>query len=642
MALNYEWLFRSDRLLQFPLTILIACNSDYLHHAIALKRSMDIFSPGFDLVILMVNPTKGDLDKVKIAANESAATSVSVATHVKPELKSWTAKDRQPYFASVRFLFCEELVQRAQCPVVVMDADTLIVNPLNLHIAAVKGSADIALWRRDLEQDGHPEHMKVAACVVAFFPTPNGRRFAAALADRLGAEFAADRPEWFIDQVSLIRTIEAMGSDLIAANLRGSFKDFDKFKLNSIVWSAKGDSKEFSEPFSVVSKILGDSEFEKIQAKRVINTALRKYPQNKVSLFFQSRASLIERLPRSGTFYLPRLDLPWKKSASSKIPPLNEQTNAVRMLWKQFAIWFVNALETQGVRMEVREIPNWEITADRVNTESGDFALLPHRCDFEIPNLSLPVAFYMQEYLPSLFTIDHRGWGAGASVYPLAGDLLSSGPRESFLHYRGQLTAGKLGTKFTQMPRSMQANRAEYDIFFPLQIPHDQSILHFSDISEDAVVERVVDFVRSGNLRLVLKPHPANLKATAPYQRFVDDVNVFWSTDNIHDLIDCSRAVFTLNSSVGFEAMLHEVPIVSFARAIYDAVTIRATLDALEDAWAHCLAWKPADAQRYRPFVDWYCEDYAIDLSRPALRDKSIAHRVNDLISQVYGATASH
>lgn len=641
MVVDHEWFLRSDRLLQLPLTVLVACNSDYLHHAIALKRSMDIFSPGFDLVILMVNPTADDLDKVKVAANESAATSVSVVAHRKPELAHWTTKDQQPYFASARFLFCEELLLQAQCPVVCMDADTLIVNPLNLHIAALKGPVDVALWRRDLEQDGHPEHMKVAAGVVAFFPTPNGRRFAAALAERLDAEFAAGRPAWFVDQLSLTRTIEAMGPSLIAANLRGAFKDFDKFKVNSVVWSAKGDSKEFSQPFSVVSKLLGDSEYEKVEAKHVINTALRKYPQNKVSLFFQSHASLVEKLPRSGTFYLPRLDLPWKKPARNKIPPLSEQTNAVRMVWKQFAIWLANALETQGVRMEVREIPNWEITADRVNTESGDFVFLPHRCDFEIPGLGLPVAFYMQEYLPSLFTIDHRGWGAGASVYPLAIDASSNGPGESFLHYRKQLAAGDLGTKFTQAPRSADLSRAEYDVFFPLQIPHDQSILYFSDISEDAVLDRVVNFARSRNLRMVLKPHPANLKATVPYQRFVDNMNVFWSTDNIHDLIDRSRTVFTLNSSVGFEAMLHEVPIVSFARAIYDAVTIRSTRDTLEEAWAQCLAWKPSDAKKYHAFIDWYCEDYAVDLSRPALRDRSIARHVKSLISRIYGAAAA-
>jgi hypothetical protein len=636
MADSYEWLLRSDRLLQLPLTVLVASDSNYLHHAIALMRSMDIFSAGFDLVMLLVNPTKADLDKVTAAANEATATSVSVVAHAKPELEHWTAKERQPYFASARFLFCEQLLVEARCPVICMDADTLIVNPLNLQIAALKGPVDVALWRRDLEQDGHPEHMKVNAAVVAFFPTPNARRFAAALAERLNAEFANGRPAWFIDQILLIRTIEAMGSGLIAANLRGAFKDFDKFKPNSVVWSAKGDSKEFAQPFSVVSKILGDSEFDKVQAKRVVNTALRQYPQNKVGQFLQSHPAVIKRLPRSGTFYLPRLDLPWKKAATSKVPPLNEQTNAVRMLWKQFAIWFVNALEMQDIRMDVREIPNWEITTDRINAESGDFAVLPHRCDFDMPGLVLPVAFYMQEYLPSLFTIDHRGWGAGASIYPVTVDALSPGSGESFLHYRTQLLAGNLRTKFTQAPRSGHLDAAEYDIFFPLQIPHDQSILHFSDLSEDAVLEGLMRFIRANNLRMVLKPHPANLKATVPYQRFVDNVNVLWSTDNIHDLIDRSRAVFTLNSSVGFEAMLHGVPIVSFARAIYDAVTIRSTLDTLAEAWQQCLAWSSADIKKYSRFFDWYCEDYAVDLMRPDLRDKSVLRHVKTLLSKVY------
>ena len=60
---------------------------------------------------------------------------------------------------------------------------------------------------------------------------------------------------------------------------------------------------------------------------------------------------------------------------------------------------------------------------------------------------------------------------------------------------------------------------------------------------------------------------------------------MYWSDASIHDLINHAKAVYTINSGVGFEAMFYNKPIVTFGRIEYDAVTIHASLDNLSEVW---------------------------------------------------------
>ncbi len=346
--------------------------------------------------------------------------------------------------------------------------------------------------------------------------------------------------------------------------------------------------------------------------------------------------------PKTGALYFPRIDQPWKAIETSVPPVIADATLAVRLDWKAFTSHLVNRFETRGIRMEVCEIPAWQITADRINTQSGDFALIAHKCRFQLPGLKIPSAFYMQEYMPWLFTLDTDGWGAGASAYPMA---LPQGIPDngSFAHYQARLADRSLATKFPQAPRaSAQGAVAEFDIFMPLQIPHDQVIAYFSDVAEMDVVKSLVDFVRANNLKLALKPHPANMNSMEIFRPFVDDTHVFWREDNIHDLIAASRAVYTLNSSVGFEAMLHEKPVVTFGRTPYDCVTIKGDINDQATAWQACLDWiGKADSTAYRDFYAWYCESYAVDMSRPDIRNASLERLVDAMIARVYGEAES-
>ncbi|MEH3145952.1 MAG: hypothetical protein PGN34_11530 [Methylobacterium frigidaeris] len=480
------------------------------------------------------------------------------------------------------------------------------------------------------------------AGVVVFFPTSGARAFAKRVSEILTDRFESGAAPWYVDQSALFQAMTELADQVRVSDLHGSFRDFETFKATSALWSAKGERRAFGEPFASLLKIFGDSELGRIQAKHVINRA-RRLSHSKVDTFYQANRELQKRLPRSGTLYLPRIDLPWKPYKGTTAPAISDDTLAVRLTWKKFASHLASRLEMKGVRMEIQEIPAWDITPERVGTSSGDFAIIAHKCNFQMKGLDLPVYFYMQEYMPWLFTVDPAGWGAGASVYPVpSGDLVerpAAGEADAFEHYRSQLDQRTLGTKFPQPSRQDSAHpeSPSYDLFIPLQIPHDQVIRFFSDVKLAEMLEAVTAFATRRNLRLVMKPHPANLKATRPFQSLADGRNIVWSEGNIHELIAQSKSVFTLNSSVGFEAMLHGKPVVTFGRTLYDVATIRGRLDDLDGAWAQCQDWDAeAGLARYRAFYGWFCDRYAVDLSRPTRRDRSLDRHVERLLSSVY------
>jgi hypothetical protein len=615
-------------------TLVTACDSAYVGRAIALIRSAEHFSPGLQVILHLVNPTKTTLAKLKCLQQELNWTKLDLSIDDCTSISSWPEARQITYYACARFFALPEILASTENTVIVVDADSLIVNPITPQIAA--GACDVAMWRRDLEVSGHPEHMRVCASVIAFFHTSGSMAFASRLRERLGARFDTQTAEWFVDQVELARSIDELSDSVKVANLRGAYKDFDKFKKSSIIWSAKGDRKTFSEPFAALSKAMSDSVSDKVSAKITIARAKVLHPANSVASFFEAHKPIVAQLPRFGTFYVPRLDLPWKAHSSVSVPEVSDQTIKVRLAWKEALIRLANAIERRGIRVELYELPAWEITSERINCDSGDFAIVAHRCKSDTQGLTVPTWFLMQEYLPWTFSLDRTGWGADSSSYPVCCDSYTA--TGAFSHYRQKILASSLETKFLQPAEQAQESAiSTYDILIPLQIPHDQSIRYFSSVELDRVVEAVIAFAKSRGLLVALKPHPANRKATDIYEQFADGRNIFWCDGDLHSLIRRSRSVFTVNSSVGFESLLHLKPVVTFGRALYDSVTIHGTVDNLEQAWMHCLAFDGNAAEHsYSRFIDWFCDAYSIDLSRAPVRDAAITRLVEQLINSIY------
>lgn len=319
---------------------------------------------------------------------------------------------------------------------------------------------------------------------------------------------------------------------------------------------------------------------------------------------------------------LPELGLPWKRGGLTKAG-VSEETRDLRSYWHVMAVQLETTFKLAGHEANILRRPMWEFTPDLVNALGPDLVLWPHRQASELQGLEMPSLTWMQMHCRWLFTVDPKGWGAEHSAYPLD---YSTGDPESGVYeaLRDRLVGGN-ESKFTQ-PKGGALPAPGY-IFFPCQIPHDQNVAQHCDLPEVEVVAALAAWADEAKVRVVFKGHPANPGSMAPLRAVApESANVSWAEASVHDLIANAAAVYTLNSGVGFEALLHGKPVVTFGRADYDVVGYQRDWE-LDDGWLNDL-WgrtqflregaSSAGAPQYRQFIDFYCRQHAVDLTDEA------------------------
>jgi hypothetical protein len=621
------------------LLLYTACDTAYLDFAISLLRSADVFSPGFRFVVHVVNPAPGDVERVKRVAAALKATRVSLVTE-SLDLGDFSAVQRRTYYACARFLHLAEFLPSAGTPLLCLDADSLIVAPIDLDFTN-KPTAEFCIVRRDQQQAPVPSHLAVLCASMWMRPTDGVRDLLNSVAEDIAQAFIDRSADWYLDQDIVGRHVARLDRALPIFNLKGKYADWN-FTDGSVVWTAKGPRKHTQMQFWLLQRMLLDSPTKQAQA---MQTAAEMLPPDiagteELRRRFEMAGTLV---PPRVVIFLPRLDLPWKAPAKSPyMPPvIAEDALDLRMHWKMFVTRLANALERTGIDVELAEVPAWHIDRERVDAPGARLAFVPHRCHLDFEAGTTPVMFYMQEFFRWVFVVDSQGWSAASSAYPVT--VPDDAPTGAFDEYRRRLADGTLRSKFDQVERAERRTLVDGGqipdgpyIFFPLQIPHDQSIRYFSDRPEREVLEALLAWCRARGVALVVKPHPANPKSMAEFEILCRGESVYWSTAHVWDLVAHSSAVYTVNSGVGFEALLHLKPVVVFGRVEYDCVAIRAEACTLDAAWARVCDVDPMDQERrYRAFVDWFLGTHAIDLSTPVAAQARLERLAAEVASQV-------
>jgi hypothetical protein len=558
-------------------------------------------------------------------------------------------EQRRTYYACARFIRLNEILPDITTSILCIDADSLFVNPIDLNFSD-KSQAELCIIRRDLAEQV-PDFMAVANGTIWLKPTPLIKSLVANVACEISRAFMDGSANWYLDQIVMGKEINNPDYINSVFNLKKKYADWD-FHDASIIWSGKGSRKLLDMRFSMLQKLLSDNPEQQGQSIQVIQDILSDENHHLESFRLKLNRARTLTLPRV-MIVLPRLDLPWKppKDILSAPSELAEDTLNLRIYWKEFTVRLANAIERHGVKVEVIEIPGWQIEGFCSKSMTADLAIIPHRCKIDFRKSSEKVMFYMQEFFRWVFVLDEQGWGAASSVYPILLEKITHINTGPFDDYRQQLLCGQLVSKFHQGKRMDQAslimNRQIPDapyIFFPLQIPNDQILKYFSDVSELAVVEALVAWAKRRDVALVIKPHPANLKSMKPFKLLSDSGNVYWSDAHVYDLIEHALAVYTVNSGVGFEALLHIKPVVTFGRTEYDCVTFNANLNNLDDAYEYCCTIHAHKLEtRYRRFIDWFLGNYAIDMSNPERAKirldamaNAIVRKIEDIRSAVH------
>ena len=240
------------------------------------------------------------------------------------------------------------------------------------------------------------------------------------------------------------------------------------------------------------------------------------------------------------------------------------------------------------------------------------FAILPHASRRERPDADL---FVKEMHLPGLFTVDGDGWGVEHSAIRRGIDFESvdaAGAIERVRALRARITAANLSR--LPQPATGRVPAPGY-ILLPLQVPTDSVVVDHSPISIVELVDAVSDWAETRQQRLAVKIHPSTFDhldlVEAVAQRTRESRYVFEVRGNIHSLIAASRGVFVINSSTGFEALIHGKPVATFGDCDYRPVTFAATPATIDDTAAWCDAYGPAHQARAAQFVDWYRSRHA-------------------------------
>lgn len=603
------------------LVIFSACDSAYVQYAVPLIKSLDIFSPGFHFILHVVNPTEQVLNKLSKLSCELNRTALSV-TYEKVDLEGRSDESQKTYYACARFIRLSELLESSSNEYLVLDADSLFINFIDRDFTD-KQVAEICIRRRDQTDADVPMHLAVATGTLWCQSTPQVRSLINEIASSIEDAFDSHKEKWFLDQISFSTAMYKNKKKLSVYNIKSKYADWS-FNEDSIIWAAKGEIKNNDLRFKALQNILLDTSANQLTGRKLLNEL--NFKKNKNLSFESIRVSA--RLPLVASVILPRLDLPWKQPSGDVRTASNISADTVnlRLNWKEFTVYLGYFLEKAGILVETIEVPAWEINSSYVDSLAADLVFVPHRCADEFQNCRTPVFFYMQEFFRWVFTVDRSGWSAASSRYPFHAATISSVHDQSKVYdsYKARLEDNNLASKFSQHARLtadsiLQNNllsRQDF-IFFPLQIPHDQSITKFSEYSELEVLEAVVAWCRKVGKSLIIKEHPANRKSADAFKALYQGDGVYWSDLHVYDLIEYCEAVFTINSGVGLEALFFNKPVITFGRVEYDCVTHHATPGSIQ------LAWEAAKSEpsiqrlkRIKAFMNEFFDDYAVDLSR--------------------------
>jgi hypothetical protein len=254
--------------------------------------------------------------------------------------------------------------------------------------------------------------------------------------------------------------------------------------------------------------------------------------------------------------------------------------------------------------------------------------------------------FYKQMHLPRLFTIDSWGWGADHSASWDAPDLRSIDQAEAD-EIVGSLRRRYVETgisKQRQPPRGTTPALPDGYIFVPAQMPGDYVQIHHSPISVLDFVVRTLHWAEQRRQNIVVKLHPGLSTGLYPevaeaVDRLVRQSNhAFCSNANVHDLIAGCSGVFTINSGVGFEALIHGKPVATFGNCDYKWVTYRGSVERLDEARDFVLGYSGVQRRETARFLWFYVRRHGMSVESEDLEESRV--RLTEYLARA--TSASH
>lgn len=182
---------------------------------------------------------------------------------------------------------------------------------------------------------------------------------------------------------------------------------------------------------------------------------------------------------------------------------------------------------------------------------------------------------WKEGYLAKMITFDNKGYSGWSSLCDEnIKDILKNISQEKANHF-----FNKFAEKYitTNQSKYKQPDNNNFDfpknfIFFPLQTIHD-SVMKHSYIDPIKLIKNIIQILYKLNTPLVIKRHPRcnNIELSKLLIKYRNKIITY--DGSIHTAISKAKTVYTINSGVGFEALLHLKPVVTFGKSDYMSLT---------------------------------------------------------------------
>jgi len=305
----------------------------------------------------------------------------------------------------------------------------------------------------------------------------------------------------------------------------------------------------------------------------------------------------------------PRLDVMFKEGP---VPDHRGPVAPIRLHWARFVELLYHHHDTKHDSVEVIEKPLWQFTRAFVESLEADIIYIPHKSVDTFPLVSsAEIRYYMQTVFPFMFYVDSKGFAGGSSRYPF--DI-------EYTHktrfYEEMIDRARRGESKFDQPAPLNIYKLPQNfVFFPCQIPHDETIRYHSDVTVLQALIAVLEATKKLNISCVIKGHPVNPRSMDDLIFASRDYNHAQWIDNIsiHEVMPKSRAVACVNSGTGMEALLHKVPVITFGRCEYDCVTNKATPSTIETVLTNATFSEEKTKAFFETWYNWCIDTRKIE-----------------------------
>lgn len=308
--------------------------------------------------------------------------------------------------------------------------------------------------------------------------------------------------------------------------------------------------------------------------------------------------------------FAPRLDCSFKPGPASEIyqGDFGTPNASLRTYWVRFLHALKDAHESFGDTVDYIVKPLWQMSPEDVAGKDYDRVYIPHKHKFQF-DCGPASRYYMQMVFPNVFSIDEEGWCAGAASYPIR-------PIKTTISKFYDESVSRIGnndSKFPQPDRDPSFTEEDY-ILFLCQIPHDETIRYHGNVTVAGALRETLKLGQELGKKVIVKGHPVNLQSMTELRQITEATHGgFWvDVFNLHQLIEQSAFVATVNSGSGMESLLHNKRVLAFGKADYDGCyNVYSTPQEIKDVLSSNIPYNPYHNVQF--FEAWYQNHYDVN-----------------------------